>query len=79
MPVKKFRSVEEMERDDRRYKPGSPELIRHMVAIWDISRRLAPTEYPPGVFKHRSIEAMNEQTNVWRRQSVRRRQSRNTV
>lgn len=64
MPVRRFRSVEEMEesvwmdRDDSR-------LWSTIASVWALSARLCPAHYPPGVYKHRTIEAMNAQTDAW--------------
>ena len=73
MPVYKYRSVEEME-DDRRkwHEPGTPELWRAIRTTWAWARRMAPRRYPPGVYKHRTIEDMNRQTEQWERDNIRR-------
>ena len=55
MPIRKFRSVEEME-GNVRYEPGSPELFRAIRSLWAFSARTFPRRFPPGVYKHRSIE-----------------------
>ena len=51
MPVRKFRSVEEMERPVWR-RPGDPGLYRVMAGLWDLgcrtSRRRAPARVPRG-------------------------------
>ncbi len=50
MPVRRFRSVEEMEesvwmdRDD-------PRLWSTIASVWALSTRLCPAHYPPGVYK----------------------------
>jgi hypothetical protein len=64
MPVRKFRSVEEME-GNVRYEPGSPELFRAIRALWEFSARIFPRRFPPGVYKHRSIEDARSQRDVW--------------
>lgn len=73
MPVHKFRSVEEME-DDRRkwHEPGTPELWRAIRTTWAWARRLAPLRYPPGVHKHRNMEELNRRTEEWAVANVRR-------
>jgi hypothetical protein len=64
MPVRRFRSVEEMEgavwmdRDD-------PRLWPTIASVWRLSERLCPMRFPPGLYRHRSIEEMNRQTEVW--------------
>lgn len=70
MPVRRFRSVEDMEpsvwmdRDD-------PRLWPTIASVWALSVRLRPAHFPPGVYKHRSIEAMNRQTEAWEAANVR--------
>ena len=65
MPVLKFRSIEEMKRRTW-HEPGDPSLYRSMRFIFDIGRRTRrPRRFPPGVHKHRSIEALNAQTERW--------------
>ena len=46
-------------------EPGDPSLYRSMRFILDIGRRTRPRRFPAGVHKHRSIEALNTQTERW--------------
>lgn len=64
MPVRKFRTVEEMERPVWR-PPGDPALFRAMSALWDLRHRTSRRHYPPGVHKHASIEEMQELQARW--------------
>lgn len=64
MPVRKFRSMEEMKQRVWR-EPGDPVLYRSMRFILDVGRRTRQRRFPPGVHKHRSIEALNAQTELW--------------
>ena len=64
MPVFKFRGIEEMKRRSWR-QPGDPSLYRSMRFILDVGRRTRPRRFPPGVHKHRSVEALNAQTERW--------------
>ena len=64
MPVRKFRSVEEMERDKWR-EPGQRALFRAIAAVWAFGRRSRPRRFPPGVYRHRSIADLNAQTERW--------------
>ena len=64
MPVLKFHSIEEMKRPVRR-EPGDPSLYRSLRFILDVGRRTRPRRFPAGVHKHRSIEALNAQTERW--------------
>lgn len=58
MPVRKFRSVDEMNQPVWR-RPGDPELYRTIKAVWERSLAMNPRRFPPGVYKFRSIEEMN--------------------
>ena len=58
MPVRKFRSVEEMNQLVWR-RAGDPELFRAIAGVWTFSRRANPRRFPPGVLKFRSIEEMS--------------------
>ena len=55
MGVRKFRSIEEM-KTDRWRKPGAPELLRALNALWEIGARTRRHAPPRGVFKYRSVE-----------------------
>jgi hypothetical protein len=70
MPVRKFRSVEEMERPHWR-EPGDPSLYRTMARLWAFGQRTAAYRFPPGVYRHRSVEELNAQTAVWSAERVR--------
>jgi hypothetical protein len=72
MPVRTFRSVEEMPPPET-FEPGDPRLLAQIKALFEASRRLAPTSRVPGVVKHRSIEELNRQTEAWEREAARRR------
>ena len=58
MPVKKFRSVEELNQPVWR-RPGDPQLFRAIASIWAFARRTNPKKFAPGVRKYRSIAEMN--------------------
>ena len=58
MPIRKFRTVEEMERPHWR-APGDPELYRTMARLWDFGRRTRAARLRPGVYRHRSVEALD--------------------
>lgn len=57
MPVRKFRSVEEMKTLAWR-RPGDPELARALASVWSFGRRLRPSPLQPGVRKFKSIAEM---------------------
>ena len=64
MPVRKFRSVEEME-GPHWYDPGDPGLFRALRRLWALHARNVQPHFPPGLYRHRSIEAMNELQEQW--------------
>lgn len=64
MPVRKFRDVSEME-DTLWRKPGDPELFRAIAAVWDFAARTVPRHFPPGVYRHRSIEDAEALREKW--------------
>ena len=66
MPVRKFRSVEEMEGNTWR-EPGDPELFRAIRSTWDFAQRTLRPRFPPGVYKHRSIEDAEKLREEWER------------
>lgn len=64
MPVKKFRSVEEMNQLQWR-APGSPELMAAIRAVWDFGRRTRAEGFPPGVYKQTGIEGAQALREKW--------------
>lgn len=69
MPVRKFRSVEEMNQPIW-ITPGDPLLYRTMKAVWDLARRTNPRHFPPGVHKYHSIEEMTRARDEWEAEHV---------
>ncbi len=65
MGVKKFRDVSEMK--GTRFKPGSAELFAAWRHVWTLSDRICPLSFPPGVYKHRSIEEAEKLRRQWER------------
>jgi hypothetical protein len=64
MPVKKFRDLQAME-DSLWREPGDPELWRAIARVWDFAARTVPRHFPPGVYKHRSIEEAERLRDAW--------------
>ena len=64
MPVRKFRSVTEMEGNTWR-RLGDPQLFQAIRGTWDFARRTLRPRFPPGVYKHRSIEDAERQRQRW--------------
>lgn len=74
MPIKKFRDIAEMKGTS--YRPGSPELVAATRRIWATSQRICPLRFPPGVYKHRSIEAAEALRKQWQSANVAAQQER---
>lgn len=77
MPVRRFRSGEEMNQPIWR-TPGDPQLYRAIAALWATGRRIFPRSFPPGVHRRRSIEDVNAATDDWHRADLARAQARAT-
>jgi hypothetical protein len=58
MPVRKYRSVEEMENMTWR-RPLDPENLRIALSLSHLAYRLRPWHLTPGVRKFRSVEEAN--------------------
>ena len=70
MPVRKYRSVEEMPQAALR-PPLDPANLRLACDLSEMASRLAPRRFPPGVHRYRSIAMANAQRAVWERSSRR--------
>lgn len=64
MPVKKFRNVSEME-GNTWHEPNDPRLFDAIKAVWRLAAQSTKPRFPPGVYKHRSIERANENQHIW--------------
>ena len=71
MPVRKFRSIEEMKAPWR--SPDDPGLTEAIRRLWDLGRRLVPRRFPAGVHRHRTIEDLWAQEEAWEAESFRAR------
>ena len=66
MPVRKFRSLEEMQAmEDSLWREPGPELWRAIASVWRFAERTCPKRFPPGVYRHRSIEDAQRLREVW--------------
>jgi hypothetical protein len=65
MSVRRFRSVEEMKREAHWRAAGTPGLWQAIARVWDLGRRTAPRRFPPGVYRHRSIESLEALSEQW--------------
>jgi hypothetical protein len=64
VPVRRYRSVEEME-GPHWYEPGDPALYRAIRRLWALHARTKRPHFPPGVYRHRSVEEMNALQEQW--------------
>jgi hypothetical protein len=64
MPVRKFRRIEEMDSPLWR-EPGDPRLYQAIARLWAFGRRTRRRRLPPGVYRHRTMEDLNAQTDAW--------------
>jgi hypothetical protein len=65
MGVKKFRDISEMK--DYWFTRGSPELFAAWRHTWGLSDRICRLTFPPGVYKHRTIEDAQTLRATWER------------
>jgi hypothetical protein len=72
MPVRRCQSLAEME-ESVWLDQDDPRLWPTIASVWALSRRLCPVRFPPGVYRHRSIEDANRLTEAWEAENVRRR------
>jgi hypothetical protein len=75
MPIKKFRDVAEMDGNTWR-NAGDPELFRAIRACWSFAARTLQPTFPPGVYKHRSIEDAEQLREQWAQANFERYQAR---
>jgi hypothetical protein len=64
MPVRKFRSLREME-DALWRGSGDPSLPDAIARVWDFADRISRRTFPPGVYKHRSIDEAQRLRDIW--------------
>jgi hypothetical protein len=64
MPVRKIRDLIEME-DSLWHEPGDPALFRAIRDVWHFAATTCPLRFPPGVYKHRSLEEAQLLRDRW--------------
>jgi hypothetical protein len=64
MPLKKYRSVEEMP-SPRWSEPLDPDNLRRAGDVSALAARLHPRRFPAGLHKYRSIEEASEARQGW--------------
>lgn len=72
MPVRKYRSVEDMPPAALR-TPLDPHNLELACELSGVAARLAPRRFPPGVHRYRSVAAAREQRELWERLATNRR------
>lgn len=71
MPLRKFRSVEEMPAGP--WLPaGDPRLARAIREVWAFGTRTLRPSFPPGLHRHHSIDEAEEVAERWERERFRR-------
>ena len=70
MPLRKFRSIEEMDGNTWR-EPGDPELFRAMRSVWGLAQQMVRLSFPPGLYKHRSIAEADALRAAWEDENFR--------
>lgn len=63
MPVRKFRRVEDIPAPWLQI--GDPSLSGAIAGVWDFGQRIGAPRFPPGVYRHRSLEEMNRLDEKW--------------
>jgi hypothetical protein len=72
MPVRKFRSVEEMPGPPA-LTPLDPDNLRSALSLMEVAYRLFPWSFPPGVHKFRSVEEADSHRQEWEARMIRER------
>lgn len=72
MPLRKFRSVEEMEAGPW-LRPGSSALARAIRGVWAFGSSTLRPHFPPGLHRHRSFEEAEALAEAWERERFRAR------
>jgi hypothetical protein len=74
MPIRRFRDVSEMTATSHR--PGSRELLDATRRVWASSAVICPLRFPPGLYKHRSVDDAEALRRQWQVVNVREQQER---
>ena len=66
MPVRKFRTIEEMNAAEESLDAGDPRIVPRLLQVTRLAFALAgPLGAPRGVHKYRSIEEMSAEREKW--------------
>jgi hypothetical protein len=72
MPVRKYRTIEEMNADEIWAPRLDPDNWRKVLSLTAFAYRALPWRFPPGVHKYRSIEDANRAREQWEEEATRR-------
>lgn len=64
MPVRKYRSIEDMPAPPP-LPPLDPGNLKVACDLSSLAARLRPTRFPPGIHKHRSLDAADRVRRRW--------------
>lgn len=64
MPVRKIRDLQEME-DALWREPGDPQLATAIASVWRFAAQTCPLRFPPGVYRHCTIEDAERLREQW--------------
>lgn len=64
MPVYKYKTFDEAEKTLWNFNPDEAYFER-VIKLFDLAQRLNPVRYPRGVFKYRTLEEANKQSEEW--------------
>jgi len=78
MPVRKFRSVADMPPPPLR-EPGTTSLFEALAGHWMAGALMADLRFPPGLYRHRSVESLNALTDAWEAERIERVKRRNAA
>ena len=71
MPVIRYRSFEQAERD-LWLEPGDPRIARTLRYLWSLTKGFSPMPLKSGVFKFRTIEQANASRAAWETEYARK-------
>ncbi len=74
MPVRKFRTHEEAQRD-LWLPPGDPRILKAMAFVLGLGSLARWKPFPRGVHRYRSIEEANAAREAWADENIRRLQA----
>ena len=73
MPVKKYRSVEEMPGPSA-LPPLDPENLESALSLTEVACRMSPWRFEPGIHKFRSVDEANRSRAAWETRLIREKQ-----